>query len=393
MCAAAGLDRLTSVAASRSVLGAILAQGMRIRGRFDDALMTKVLVVEDEADFLRTVIRTLDSAAGDFATLTAKTGEEALEILRTQPADILLTDVRLPGIDGIELVRRALAVHPTIKVIVMSALTSPDVQARAIKGGALRFLAKPFKLSDLVALLHDVAALGGWSGSVTGLDIFDLTQLLAMTQRSRAVRIRAGAKSGVLVLEDGQIVHATANGRVGAEAFSEMVGWEGGIFEDLPRTNGAAYPRNVDVSTTQLIMEAARRRDEAHLAHRPAESQAQGPLHARLKELLAGCSFSCDACLLAPEGSIVAIHQGRAGTRRTLADLADSLHTFASALNRGQVRRLLIEDDQETVVLCDVAGEGDLRLLVATDTGPRVGSVLSETRRVAQALLSTAEQR
>ena len=221
----------------------------------------------------------------------------------------------------------------------------------------------------------------------------DLTQLLALTQRSRAVRVRAGGKTGVLVLEGGQITHATANGHVGAEAFFEMVRWEGGIFEDLPRTSTDAYPRNVEVPTTHLIMEAARLRDEAQRTAGGGEPQTAHPLQARLRELMTACSFSGDAGLLAPDGGIVAVHLGRAGTRRTLAELANTLHSFSAMLQRGLVRRLLFEDDEETVVLCDVAGDGELRLLVVTDTGPRVGSVLSETRRVAQSLQPSEESR
>jgi CheY-like chemotaxis protein len=346
--------------------------------------MPKLLVVDDEPALLRTITQWLAGGADDFSVATAPNAEDALDLMKHQPVDILLTDIRLPGIDGIELVERALAGWPATRVVVMTGLPSPDLQSRAIKGGALHFMKKPFTLPTLLGVLREAGAAGGWSGSVSGLDIFDLTQLLAMTQRSRSVRVRAGTKDGVLVLEDGQLTHATANGRVGADAFYEMVCWSGGTFEDVPQADLAGYPRNVDVPTAHLILEAARLRDEARAAWDTAVAPA--PFAAKLKELLGARGFACDACVLAPDGTIVATHQGRPEARRSLKDVAGAVHTLASTLGPRQVRRLLIEDDEETVVLCDVPGAASHSLLLVTDSGPRMGGVLAEARRLAQEL-------
>jgi CheY-like chemotaxis protein len=346
--------------------------------------MPKLLVVDDEPDLLRTITHWLASGADDFAVTTAPSAEEALDLIKRQPIDILLTDVRLPGIDGIELVERVLTGWPATRVVVMTGLPSPDLQERALKGGALHFMKKPFTLPTLVGVLREAAAAGGWSGSVSGLDIFDLTQLLAMTKRSRSVRVRAGGKDGVLVLEDGQLTHATANGRVGAEAFCEMVCWNGGTFEDIPQADLAAFPRNVEVSTAHLILEAARLRDETRAAWDAAAAPA--PFAVKLKELLGASGFACDACVIAPDGTILAKHQGRPGARRSLKDIAAAVRALATTLGPQQVRRVLIEDDEETVVLCDVPAVAGQSLLLVADSGPRMGGVLAEARRLAHAL-------
>jgi CheY-like chemotaxis protein len=345
--------------------------------------MPRLLIVDDETALLQAITRSLAAKAGEFTAFTATSAEEALELLQRQPIDVLLTDVRLPGIDGIELVRRVLASHPAMKVVVMTALRSPDVQARALKGGALRFIEKPFDFAQMIALLRETAG-GGWSGSVTGLDIFDLTQLLAMTERSRSVRVSAGAKTGVLVLEDGQLTHATANGRSGPDAFYEMVGWEGGLFEDIAQADRAAYPRNVDVSTTHLMMEAARVRDEKRRVETDLPAAIGGKLAGQLKKLVSNGGCPCDVCVLAADGSVLARHDGRPGAR-PLEGLTGALRAFAAACERRHLRRLLIEGDEETVVLCDI-GDSGARLLLVADSGPKVGEVLAEARRLTQAL-------
>ena len=79
----------------------------------------RVLIVEDDDVFLRPLRRALE--LGGFDVLTAGSGEEALDLLKTEDVDLTLTDQRLPGMDGVAVVRRLRAEHPEIAVVVMTA--------------------------------------------------------------------------------------------------------------------------------------------------------------------------------------------------------------------------------------------------------------------------------
>ena len=226
--------------------------------------MIRLLVVDDEAQLVRNIAEYLRSFADEFDVSTAGTGEEGVDAVAASGPEVLLTDVRLPGIDGLEVVRRALATKPDLKVVVMTAFGSSELRDIALREGAIRFVEKPVDLEELRALLLDIAGAGqGWSGQVGGLDIFDVAQLLALSGKSKVVRVRRGKEQGALAFEHGTLAHASTPEVSGEEAFYRMAAWEGGTFEEVPSRSGRRYPKNIRMSTTQLMIEAARLRDEA----------------------------------------------------------------------------------------------------------------------------------
>src|SRR5262245_9188633 len=108
-----------------------------------------VLVVDDEALTLRTVSRGL--AAEGFDVLTATSGEDALKIFADEKPDLVLLDIVLPGIDGVEVLRQIKAAAPAGIVVMMSAYHMVDRAVEAMKLGAYDYLIKPFHLADLTS--------------------------------------------------------------------------------------------------------------------------------------------------------------------------------------------------------------------------------------------------
>jgi len=109
--------------------------------------VSRILIVDDEAE-LRQSIWHIVSRLGH-ETVLAGSGEEALDALRTQHIDLIVTDLRLPAIDGLELLRRARAASPHVEVIVMTAFGNVPLAVAAVKEGAYDFLSKPFSRADL----------------------------------------------------------------------------------------------------------------------------------------------------------------------------------------------------------------------------------------------------
>lgn len=112
------------------------------------AASPRILVVEDNPDSLylaAEILRTLG-----YAVDTAECGELALQLLSTQPCDILFTDVSLPGMSGIELARVAIAQHPTLRVIFATGYG--DALTRSL-GFAATTIRKPYDLDQLQAAL------------------------------------------------------------------------------------------------------------------------------------------------------------------------------------------------------------------------------------------------
>ncbi len=236
-------------------------------------MTTTVLIVDDEAPLLKNLRGYLSSLDGKFRVLTATTAEDGLELVTNGgPLDVLVTDVRLPGMDGIELIRRARTVKPALPIVVMSAFGTEALKRQAKSEGALTFLEKPVDIEQFQHVLEDAASSGaGWSGRIGGLDIFDIAQLLAISGRRLGVRVTFKDFSGVLGFENGQLIHAATGNLQGEDAFFEMVRWAGGTFEELP--DATPLRPNVSLPLSQLMIEAARRRDEAeHKAEHEART-------------------------------------------------------------------------------------------------------------------------
>ncbi len=109
----------------------------------------KVLVVDDEADFARGLARLILADFPHLAVRTAFSGEEALRSMDETPPDLLLLDLNMPGMHGLDVVQEALARQPELSIVVISAHGSVETAVAALKSGAWDFLTKPVRSEDL----------------------------------------------------------------------------------------------------------------------------------------------------------------------------------------------------------------------------------------------------
>jgi two-component system response regulator AtoC len=115
-----------------------------------------ILVVDDEPN-VRRVLATLLEQAG-FAVTRAASGEQALQLVRSLDPDLVITDLKMPGIDGMELLRRLQQSFPEIPVVMLTAHGTVANAVEAMKCGALDFLTKPFEKQQVVDLVGKALA-------------------------------------------------------------------------------------------------------------------------------------------------------------------------------------------------------------------------------------------
>ena len=116
---------------------------------------TKILLVDDETGILDT-LRILFRGEG-YDVVSALSGREAMEALPEQSPDIVLTDIRMPGTSGLEVMARAHEVDPEVAVILMTAQASLQSAVRAVNEGAYYYLQKPFANDELLAICRRAA--------------------------------------------------------------------------------------------------------------------------------------------------------------------------------------------------------------------------------------------
>jgi len=116
--------------------------------------ITSVLIVDDEPAF-RQGLRASLKASG-FSPETVRNAEEALEYVRQQPVDIVLLDINMPGMGGVEACRRIRAAAPQAGIVMLTIRDTEDDKVLALEAGADDFVTKPFRLRELVARVRAV---------------------------------------------------------------------------------------------------------------------------------------------------------------------------------------------------------------------------------------------
>jgi DNA-binding NtrC family response regulator len=173
----------------------------------DPTAPARILVVDDEKLIRWSVAERLQRDG--YEVLSAESGEQALELLAGSPVDVVLLDVRLPGIDGVVTLQRALATHPDLAVLMMSAHSTVDVAVEAMKHGAIDFLVKPFPFQALDAAVgraistartrRQVTALGQDRRGASALEAIVGSSALMEQVRSMIGRLAGSDTTTVLI--------------------------------------------------------------------------------------------------------------------------------------------------------------------------------------------------
>lgn len=108
----------------------------------------RVLVVDDEADFLETIVKRLRKRKIDVAGVDS--GKEALEILEKEHFDVVILDVRMPGMDGIETLKQMKKRRPLMEVIMLTGHASVESGMQGMQYGAFDYVMKPAEMDDLL---------------------------------------------------------------------------------------------------------------------------------------------------------------------------------------------------------------------------------------------------
>lgn len=115
-------------------------------------LKFRVLLVDDEREFVATLAERMQMRG--FDPQIAFSGEEALKVLETTIPDVMVLDLKMPGIQGLEVLRRTKRRHPQVQVIILTGHGSERDEAAARRLGAFDHLQKPVDINDLVRVME-----------------------------------------------------------------------------------------------------------------------------------------------------------------------------------------------------------------------------------------------
>ena len=120
--------------------------------------MAQVLIVDDDHQLRMSFERLL--AAEGYVVRTASSGEAGIAAVREEAPDVVIMDVRMPGISGLEAYAALREIEPRLPVIIMTAYGTTDIAIEATKMGAFDYILKPFDIPDILKLLDKAVAAG-----------------------------------------------------------------------------------------------------------------------------------------------------------------------------------------------------------------------------------------
>src|SRR3954462_2593036 len=227
----------------------------------------KILLLDDDQEILDLYKEMLSSLPSQPEVQTANSGARAIALLEDESFSLLISDLKMPKMDGLQLLTIVRKRWPTLRTVVMSALNDEQFKDRAYSMGIDQFLEKPrtgkeinYFCECIEGLLNKGEASGAFRG-VQSKSLMDIIQLECLSQSSSVLKIIAGPVEGRIWIENGEVIDSVAGDSTGEEAFRIIAGWRGGNFEILPADEGRK--RTIHHSYHALLLETAQAIDEA----------------------------------------------------------------------------------------------------------------------------------
>jgi CheY-like chemotaxis protein/predicted regulator of Ras-like GTPase activity (Roadblock/LC7/MglB family) len=225
--------------------------------------MKKLLLIVDDEPELLLSIKSGFEHNGRFRILTAENGRDALDLLDRNKVDLVVTDLRMPVMDGIELLSVMSESFPEVPHIVMTAFGAPLIEKQLKRAGAIEVLEKPLDIDALEqAVSRALDVHEEQSRSLSGLALSSFLQLVAMEEKTVHIKVfHPSGRNGSLFFRQGELIDAEADQLVGDEAALEMLAWENArvSMKEFP---SPAPGTRMQSELLPLLFTAAKREEE-----------------------------------------------------------------------------------------------------------------------------------
>jgi CheY-like chemotaxis protein len=248
----------------------------------------RILLLDDDPDLLSMYGEILKQLPSAPEVHTAVTGARALALLESHEFRLLISDLKMPKMDGLQVLSIVRRKHPELRTVVLTSVMDEQFRSRVYALGVDIYWQKPVNEQEIklfrecIESLLDRDTRSGFRG-VQSKSLVDIVQLECLAQSSSVLRITNGPLSGKLWITDGQLVDAETDETRGEEAFRKILAWKTGSFEALPAETTRA--QTIFKSYHALLLETAQAIDEAQGKAANAEENATAGQSSSLKPL------------------------------------------------------------------------------------------------------------
>lgn len=243
------------------------------------AIRHKLLLLDDDQEMLVTYKQLLSDLPSKPEVFTAISGSRAMAMLEADTFRLLICDLKMPKMDGLQVLSIVRRKYPTLRTVVLTSAVEEQYRSRAYALGVDLFWRKPASEQEIQMFLECLESLlgrdldSGFRG-VQSKSLVDLIQLECISQSSSVLRITNGTLTGKIWIQNGEIVDAEAESTVGEPAFNQILSWRAGGFESLAAE--PERPRTITKSYNALLLESAQAIDESMQQGGPEPKQVPG---------------------------------------------------------------------------------------------------------------------
>jgi CheY-like chemotaxis protein len=227
----------------------------------------QVLFVDDSLAFLETFTELCATLSNNTWEIhTAPSADRALVMLQQHSIDLVVLDIIMPLVDGLQLLNIIGRRYPSLKIVVMTAKANEGNRATCLAGGAELFIEKPVSpegVKMVFNMLNDLVLWTrreGFSGALRQVGLEEVIQMECNSRHSSILEIRNEHLRGEIYIEAGAITHAAVGALDGEKAFNRLLSLRGGEFHLKPFK--APPQRTLHGNWEVLLLEAARNTDE-----------------------------------------------------------------------------------------------------------------------------------
>jgi DNA-binding response OmpR family regulator len=223
--------------------------------------MKNVLIVDDEKVFLLSLSDGLKSYSDEFSVLIAFNGKEAVKILNSTKIDLVVTDLKMPEMDGFQLLAYLTRHFPDIPTLVMTAFGTPDMEAKLLAMGASQYMEKPLDFDVLADNIRQHVARDDSQGHIKGITLSTFLQFLEMEKKTCTLTVTFNECIGSLYFLGGELINAKTETSEGEQAAYEIIGWD----ETEIEINYSCENKTKTITSplTFVLMESYKMKDEA----------------------------------------------------------------------------------------------------------------------------------
>ena len=225
-------------------------------------MVKKVLIVDDDQEMLLSLEEGLSKYDETFSIITAEDGLGAVDQLKDSTISLVVTDLKMPKMDGFSLLSHIMEHYPEIPVIIITGYSTSEMERLAREGGAIGYIAKPFMIDDLAKRIITTLRKEADGGTLHSVSSGIFLQLMEMEEKTCTVRLieKPSGKQGILFFLDGQLLDARCDSLRGEAAAYEIFSWD-----DVSLSLQNSCPqreRRIHRDLQAILLDAMRLKDE-----------------------------------------------------------------------------------------------------------------------------------